>query len=712
MGQPEDLSALQKSPLGVTTHIRAGITTDDDEEPDEERRAAMIAAVYCRKSTDQNGVADDQKSVARQIEHARQYAARKGWTVADDHVYVDAGISGAEFANRPGFLRLMNALKPRPPFHVLVMSEESRLGREAIETAYALKQLVQAGVRVFFYLEDRERTLDSPTDKIMLSLTAFADELEREKARQRTYDAMQRKAKAGHVTGGACFGYDNVNFLGPDGKRSHVERRINPAEAAIVQRIFQLRAEGVGQVRIARRLNAEGAIAPRSQQDRPRAWAPSTVREVLFRESYRGHLTWNQSRKRNQWGQRQQTARPTTEWMQVEAPQLRIVSDDLWQAAHRRIAAARTEYDKVTRLGRRPTGERVSKYLLPGIGRCALCKGGLHVRSRSHGSRRAFFYACTSHYNRGEAVCPHLTLWPMDEIDREIMATLCSDVFRPSVAETVVAAARKQFEAALRPEAHVAVRAELAKAEREVERLTEAIASGGAAIPAVMDRLRRAETTRQQLVERVAATPVTTPPKWADIERRIRRNLTAWRTRFTGGIAEARAGLKELLTAPILFVRRARASGHEVQRATRARKCIRRDDSGNGRYVPSGIRHQRSAVRTGENHYYLQQVPQPRRAREPIQSLVWIGREHQPTVDRLRQNLAGNGRCPPSRLRQSSSRRRRSFRNRAALNGCRAFAFAASRAASCSLRRRRSASRSFGAAVTAGIAPTVAMAAA
>ena len=70
---------------------------------------------------------------------------------------------------------------------------------------------------MFFYLEDRERTLDSPTDKIMLSLTAFADELEREKARQRTYDAMLRKAKAGHVTGGRVFGYDNVEMLGPDG---------------------------------------------------------------------------------------------------------------------------------------------------------------------------------------------------------------------------------------------------------------------------------------------------------------------------------------------------------------------------------------------------------------------------------------------------------------------------------------------------------------
>ena len=90
----------------------------------------------------------------------------------------------------------MAALKPRPPFQVLVMSEESRLGREAIETAYALKQLVTDGVRVFFYLEDRERTLDSPTDKIMLSLTAFADELEREKARNARRTEAEEEGRA------------------------------------------------------------------------------------------------------------------------------------------------------------------------------------------------------------------------------------------------------------------------------------------------------------------------------------------------------------------------------------------------------------------------------------------------------------------------------------------------------------------------------------
>ena len=67
-----------------------------------------IAAIYARKSTEQCGVNDEEKSVTRQIEHATAYAARKGWTVVAEHIYVDDGVSGAEFVRRQGFLRLMN----------------------------------------------------------------------------------------------------------------------------------------------------------------------------------------------------------------------------------------------------------------------------------------------------------------------------------------------------------------------------------------------------------------------------------------------------------------------------------------------------------------------------------------------------------------------------------------------------------------------------
>jgi DNA invertase Pin-like site-specific DNA recombinase len=43
------------------------------------------------------------RSITRQVEHAKAYALKKGWTVADEHVYVDDGISGAEFVKRPAF---------------------------------------------------------------------------------------------------------------------------------------------------------------------------------------------------------------------------------------------------------------------------------------------------------------------------------------------------------------------------------------------------------------------------------------------------------------------------------------------------------------------------------------------------------------------------------------------------------------------------------
>ncbi len=38
---------------------------------------AMLTAIYARKSTDQNGVSDEEKSVTRQVEHAKAYAVKQ-----------------------------------------------------------------------------------------------------------------------------------------------------------------------------------------------------------------------------------------------------------------------------------------------------------------------------------------------------------------------------------------------------------------------------------------------------------------------------------------------------------------------------------------------------------------------------------------------------------------------------------------------------------
>ena len=524
----------------------------------------MIAAIYVRKSTDQNGLDHAEKSVTRQIEHAAEYAVEKGWTVSETHIYSDDGISGAEFANRPGFLRLMNALKPKPPFDVLVMSEESRLGREAIETAYALKQLITAGVRVFFYLEDRERTLDTPTDKIMLSLTAYTDELEREKARQRTYDAMVRKAKAGHVTGGRVFGYDNVELLGPADaqgrqRRSHVERRINDEEASVVREIFTLSAQGWGMRRIARHLNEQGACCPRPQRARPRAWAPSSIRCVLYRELYRGEIVWNQSQKRDVWGRKRQRARPEAEWLRIKAPHLRIVTTEQWKAAHSRLKGARAIYLRGTQgqLWGRPTDGVESKYLLTGMARCGACGGSLVVRSRSHRGRRAFFYGCTSNHHRGRSVCTNTLEMPMAAADEAVLSQLEGDALRPEVIE---AALSRAVERLTTPDPKAgqerkALEAKRRKIEQELTHLTAAVATGGP-INTLVSAIKTAEIKRGQIDDQLSGLDGRLQIASLDrerIERDLRKRLNDWRSLLRRHVPQARQILRKLLTDRVVF---------------------------------------------------------------------------------------------------------------------------------------------------------------
>jgi DNA invertase Pin-like site-specific DNA recombinase len=306
----------------------------------------MIAAIYARKSTEQSGVGEEEKSITRQVEHAKAYAAKKGWTIAEEYIYSDDGISGAEFMNRPGFLRMMNALKPRPPFQFLIMSEESRLGREQIESAHVLKQLSLAGVRIFAYLDDREMVVDNLQDKMRLAFTGLMDEGKRTRAQQRTFNAMHRKALMGHVTGGRVYGYDNFEIVSSvldaysRPKRDHVERRINDEQATVVRKIFRLSAEGKGMVSIARLLNDEGLPAPRNSHGRPVSWSPSSVRSLLFRRLYLGEVIWNKTKKRNPWGIQQQRKRPEKDWLKIPMPQLQIVSAAEWKASHDRLNAA------------------------------------------------------------------------------------------------------------------------------------------------------------------------------------------------------------------------------------------------------------------------------------------------------------------------------------------------------------------------------------
>jgi len=495
----------------------------------------MIAAIYARKSTEQH-VSDDAKSVTRQIDNAKAFAASKGWTVDDRYVFIDDGVSGAEFDRRPGFVALMTALKARP-FHALIMSEESRLGRSTNEVPYALGRLVRAGVEVWCYRDSRKVTLDTPMDKFMVSATSFASDMERWLSQQRTAEAMLRRAKQGHVTGGRVFGYDNVRRDG------YVERAINSGEAEVVRTIFERYAQGDGFKQIAHALNAQRVPSPRAQRGRPSGWDPGTIRAVLKRPLYRGRVVYNQTKKRDTDGARHQGRQPKrdqSEWVILDVPELRLIEAGLAREVDARLSARRETYLRNAKgqlLGSpRRHGHNPTKHLLAGFIACACGATFEAVRGR---------YVCSARRRKGSTVCPSDFAFNVEAIDHVFLDALEAVVLSPTLIDRVLDAAFSVD--------HDAERAALLERQQrlrtEITNLTAAIAHGGD-IPTLVALLQEREA-QLKAVDGQLATPTVMPDREV-LKAALELRTADWRTILRGPhIHQARTVLQHVIELPI-----------------------------------------------------------------------------------------------------------------------------------------------------------------
>ncbi len=171
----------------------------------------MRAAVYARKSNEQD-VQEEVRSVTRQLEHGRAFAESKGWSVKDDHVFSDDAISGMHGEEkRPGLKLLLATMELVPrPFDVIVMASDDRLMRNQLKVGAVLERIQEAGVDLYYYLENRKVDLSTVVGQFMESVHAMAAHDYRVKLARHTRDGMKARAKAGFVIGGRTFGYDHV----------------------------------------------------------------------------------------------------------------------------------------------------------------------------------------------------------------------------------------------------------------------------------------------------------------------------------------------------------------------------------------------------------------------------------------------------------------------------------------------------------------------
>ena len=523
----------------------------------------MRVALYARKSKENEAATD------RQLDLARAFAEARGWTVV--HTYTDQGVSGAAFyEHRPQFTAMLEDAKARR-FDVVVTMSLDRFGRESIRTSHALLGVVEAGVKVYFYNDGSELTLDTPISKAMLSLQGFGAEDFRHQVRLRTREALRAKAKRGHVAGGRLFGYRNVKQnLSPDGTTwSHSLRVIVPEEAAVILRIFDMYIRGLGHRKIARQLTAEGVPTPVPQQGRRARWTGSSVREVLHRPTYGGVTIWGRTTWADRGGRKHKQKVAESKWEIIPSEALRIVPAETWDQAQGRLKAVEAQYARKRTTGRilgRPTTGIQSENLLVGLAQCGVCGGPITARTKGRGHGRDV-YQCLTYTTRGLAGCTNSAR--MDRLEteaevREHFAVLLQPDRVIRVIEATIAKLRPNL--AEQDARQAVLTQELVKLEGQIARLADAIATGGhdeGLRAAVEEREQRRAQIRGEQAELVQVTQVA-ELDLPELTREIGGLLTEWRDWIGGHNLKARQILSKLVRGQLVFTPQTEADGRHV----------------------------------------------------------------------------------------------------------------------------------------------------
>ena len=477
---------------------------------------AMIAAIYARlsRATDET----ESESIALQIQKAREFAAARGWVVPDEFVFIDDGISGSVWGDdRPGLARLMKAAtSASPPFGCLIVRDDERVGRNMWEMGRTLQMIVEVGVRVFLYKSGEELNLDTPIQKVMLSLKGFSGEDYLYKVRTNTKAALRARAEKGFVAGSKVYGYQNHR----PGPKAKVTRVIDEVEAAVVRWIFKEYAGGKGIHGIAKRLNADKVRAPRGA-----SWSQGGVAAILRNPIYVGKVLFGRTAAVTRTGGRKvvKATDPST-WVTVDDPSLRVIDQPLWDRVQREREARRGPRGERGRLkGRDPKATIASKYMLTGVSICKACGGNVRATIRGTGSgarrRPVPSYTCATFETR--STCENNVTLPSrvleDAVVKGIIKYLDDDVLLPALDRALARIAERRGPDA---ERRVHLEREVARLEAKGRRLAEAIAAGGELGPLVA-ALKDTEQDKASVQSEIAALAGQTPLDADEIKRRL-----------------------------------------------------------------------------------------------------------------------------------------------------------------------------------------------
>ena len=360
-----------------------------------------ITALYCRISLDDGGD-NESMSISNQKIMLRDFAEKNG--MFQYEYYVDDGYTGRNF-NRPSFQRMIADIEAGK-IGCVITKDLSRLGRNYIEAGSYIEIFFPKHNVRYIAITDG---VDSLNRKEM-DITPFKNILNDMYSRD-----ISKKVLSGITIrsrqGKFCGGTPPLGLMRDPEDKGHLI--IDPKTAPIIRKIYDYALDGMGCMRISKKLMEEKIPVTHVKSNTERKenyyyWAGSRISHILRNPFYKGaHLVFRTHQK----GIRSNTYDivPREEWEIIENCHEAIVSPEEW--------------DKVQELiDRRPPimqGNACLFYnLFHGIIYCATCGKSMQVRyekvgrtgkNRFTGEQREpidkAYYICQTYNRLGKNAC-------------------------------------------------------------------------------------------------------------------------------------------------------------------------------------------------------------------------------------------------------------------------------------------------------------------
>ena len=343
---------------------------------------------YARVSTDSN---EQLNSLSNQVTYYEEMIKKNtAWTYIPG--YIDEGLSGISTKKRENFHRMIDDAKAGK-FDMILTKEISRFARNTLDSIQYTRELLNAGVAVFFQ-NDNIKTIDEDSE-LRLSIMSSIAQDELRKLSSRVKFGHQQAIKDGVVLGNSrIFGY-----IKDEGRLV-----IDESEAPMVRQLFEMYASGEYSLKQIEKIFWDQGY----RNYRGNRIAHTTMSNMISNAKYKGYYVGNKVKVIDMFTKKQKFL-PPEEWVMFkdETGEIvpAIVSEELWEKAN--VILRRRSEDVKNRQGICNTDN-----LLTGKLYCTCC-GTPYYRKESK-SRKGVInskWICSGKIKNGAHTCASIPLY-------------------------------------------------------------------------------------------------------------------------------------------------------------------------------------------------------------------------------------------------------------------------------------------------------------